>query len=56
LAVLVVLFEIAAVILLRAHYTMDTFTGLIAALWVAAIVERLSIPVDRFLFGAAPAK
>jgi hypothetical protein len=56
LAVLVVLFEIAAVILLRAHYTMDTFTGLIAALWVAAVVERLSIPVDRFLFGAARAK
>jgi PAP2 superfamily C-terminal len=55
-AISVVLFEIAAVIVLRAHYTMDVFTGLIAALWVAAVIERLSIPVDRVLSGAIVAK
>lgn len=38
-AVLLVLCEVAAVIALRAHYTMDVFTGLLAALLVAAISE-----------------
>ncbi|HTT21499.1 MAG TPA: phosphatase PAP2-related protein [Candidatus Sulfotelmatobacter sp.] len=55
-AIFVVVFEMAAVIVLRAHYTMDVFTGLIAALWVAAIVERLSIPVDRLLSGPIATK
>jgi membrane-associated phospholipid phosphatase len=47
MAVLLVLFEIAVVIVLRAHYTMDVFTAVIAALWVARLAERLSPPVDR---------
>ncbi len=37
LAVCVVAFEIAAVLVLRAHYTMDIFAGALAALWVAQI-------------------
>jgi hypothetical protein len=41
-AVFLVLFELAAVITLRAHYTMDVFTGLLAALCVAAISEPVS--------------
>jgi membrane-associated phospholipid phosphatase len=41
-AILLVLFEITAVIVLRAHYTMDIFTGLLAALCVAAISESVS--------------
>lgn len=41
-AILLVLFEVAAVIALRAHYTMDVFTGLLAALSVAAISEPVS--------------
>ena len=41
-AILLVLFELAAVIALRAHYTMDVFTGLLAALCVAAISEPVS--------------
>jgi hypothetical protein len=41
-AILLVLFEVAAVIILRAHYTMDIFTGLLAALCVAALCDRLS--------------
>ena len=49
LAVLIVLLEILAVLVLRAHYTMDVFTGLIVALWVASVIERLSAPIDRFV-------
>jgi len=41
-AILLVLFEITAVIVLRAHYTMDVFTGLLAALCVAAISDPVS--------------
>lgn len=51
IAVLVVLFEIATVLILRAHYTMDIFTGILAALWVARITERLSLALDRRLAG-----
>jgi hypothetical protein len=45
LAVCVVLFEIAAVLVLRAHYTMDVFTGALAAVCVAQICGVIS---DRF--------
>jgi hypothetical protein len=47
LACVVALFEIATVLVLRAHYTMDVFTGVVAALGVAALAERLSPPIDR---------
>lgn len=40
LAILVVIFEIAAVLVLRAHYTMDVFAGVLAALWVAQVCGR----------------
>jgi hypothetical protein len=49
LAFLVILFEASTVIVLRAHYTMDVFTGVLAALWVAALLDRLAPPVDRLL-------
>src|SRR6266487_4871125 len=52
-AILVVLFEVASVLILRAHYTMDVFTGILAALWVARVSERLSPFLDRWL--SAPA-
>jgi hypothetical protein len=39
LALGVVLFEIAAVLLLRAHYTMDVFTGALAAVCVAQLLN-----------------
>ena len=45
LAICVVLFEIAAVLALRAHYTMDVFTGGLAAVWVAQVCGAIS---DRF--------
>jgi hypothetical protein len=40
-AVGIVLFEAATVLILRAHYTMDVFTGLIAGLYVAQLAERI---------------
>jgi PAP2 superfamily C-terminal len=49
LAVAIVLFEILTVLVLRAHYTMDVFTGLLAALWVANLSTRVSPRIDRFL-------
>jgi PAP2 superfamily C-terminal len=52
-AVVIVLFEIATVLILRAHYTMDVFTGLIAALWVSQICAKVSPRLDPWL---SPAK
>jgi hypothetical protein len=48
-AIVVVLFEVVTVLVLRAHYTMDVFTGVIAALYVARLSEELSPPLDRRL-------
>lgn len=48
-SILLVLFEVAAVIVLRAHYTMDVFAGILAAWWIAHISERLSPALDRRL-------
>ena len=45
-AILFVLFEIAAVLVLRAHYTMDVFTGILAALWVSHVSERMAQILD----------
>jgi len=49
LSIVVVIFEIATVLVLRAHYTMDVFAGLIAALLVASVAEKLSAPIDQFV-------
>ncbi len=49
LAVGIVLFEIAAVLVLRAHYTMDVFTGILAALCVARFCTLVSPPIDAWL-------
>lgn len=49
LAMMIIVFEVATVLVLRAHYTMDVFAGLIAALWIAPAAERLSAPIDRFV-------
>jgi PAP2 superfamily C-terminal len=49
LAVVIVLFEIAAVLILRAHYTMDVFAGLMAGLWVAAFCDSVSPRLERLL-------
>jgi hypothetical protein len=49
LAVAVAVFEIAVVLLLRAHYTMDVFAGLMTALYVTGIAASLALPCDRAL-------
>jgi PAP2 superfamily C-terminal len=48
-AVVIVLFEIATVLVLRAHYTMDVFTGLLAALCVARFCTVVSPRIDAWL-------
>jgi hypothetical protein len=48
-AVGIVLFEIAAVLILRAHYTMDVFTGLLAAICVAQLCSKVSPSLDAWL-------
>ena len=49
LALAIVLFEIAAVLILRAHYTMDVFTGLLAAVVVAQFCTKVSPRIDDWL-------
>src|SRR6266478_1822718 len=51
LAVLIVIFEVATVLILRAHYTMDVFTGIVAALWVANFSERVAPRIDQLIVG-----
>ncbi len=48
-ALTVVVFEVATVLILRAHYTMDVFAGAVTALWVAALCESIGPRVDRLL-------
>jgi hypothetical protein len=52
IAAVVVIFEIVTVLILRAHYTMDVFTGAIVALWVASFCDSLSVRLDSFRGGA----
>jgi len=40
------------VLVLRAHYTMDVFTGIVAALLVASLSERLSPRIDQLISGS----
>ena len=49
LGVAIVLFEVVTVLVLRAHYTMDVFTGIIAALWVAQLCAKISPSLDTLL-------
>ena len=49
MAVGIVLFEIATVLILRAHYTMDVFTGLLAAICVAQLCTKVSPSLDARL-------
>ena len=51
LAVLIVIFEVATVLVLRAHYTMDVFTGIVAALWVARFSQSVSPQIDQLISG-----
>ena len=53
-AILVLLFEMTTVIVLRAHYTMDVYAGVISAMLVAVIAARVAPSVDRWLSDSAP--
>ncbi len=50
-AVAIVLFEIATVLVLRAHYTMDVFAGILAALCAARFCTVVSPRIDDWLSG-----
>lgn len=45
----IALVEAATVLVLRAHYTLDVFTGAITALWVWSFAWQLAPKVDFFL-------
>ena len=51
--VLIALVEASAVLVLRAHYTMDVFAGAVTALWVATVAQGLATQVDGLLAGFA---
>jgi membrane-associated phospholipid phosphatase len=49
LGIVLAVFEIATVIVLRAHYTMDVIAGAIAALWAAHAADYVGPWLDRAL-------
>src|SRR3954470_22044846 len=46
LGLAIAFFEAITVLILRAHYTMDVFTGIICALWVYSLGETIAPCVD----------
>jgi membrane-associated phospholipid phosphatase len=42
-------FEMATVIVLRAHYSIDVFTGAIAALWATSVSAQLAPRLDYWI-------
>ncbi len=53
LAVAIALFEVFAVLVLRAHYTMDVYAGAVTALFIGLLAEKIAAPIDRWLDSAA---
>jgi hypothetical protein len=49
LGILIALFEISAVLVLRAHYTMDVFAGAVTALYVHQLAWQMSPTVDGWI-------
>ena len=49
LGLAVAFFEAITVLVLRAHYTMDVFTGIVCALWVYSLSAKLSPWVDGLI-------
>ncbi|MGN6626375.1 MAG: phosphatase PAP2-related protein [Tepidisphaeraceae bacterium] len=47
IGLLIALFEAATVLVLRAHYTMDVFTGIVCALWVYSLGGTIAPWVDQ---------
>jgi hypothetical protein len=55
-AILIVVFESVTVLALRVHYTMDVFTGIVAACCAATLGERWSPWCDRMLARIVPSR
>jgi hypothetical protein len=51
LGILVAVFEIATVLVLRAHYTMDVFTGIVTGLYAAYLAGWISAALNRGRIG-----
>jgi PAP2 superfamily protein len=49
LGLAIAVFEAVTVLVLRAHYTMDVFTGIVCALWVYSLSGMLSPHVDAMI-------
>lgn len=49
LGIAVAVFEATTVLVLRAHYTMDVFTGAVVARYASILASRASPSCDRFL-------
>ncbi|MBA4016848.1 MAG: hypothetical protein C0483_06655 [Pirellula sp.] len=49
LGLAIAFFEAITVLILRAHYTMDVFTGIICALWVYSLSGELAPRVDALI-------
>ena len=49
LGLAIILVEATAVLVLRAHYTMDVFTGAVTALWAWTVASALAPGLDRSL-------
>lgn len=49
LGIFIIFFEVSTVLVLRAHYTMDVFTGAICALYVMHVAAVIAPHVDSFL-------
>ncbi len=47
--ILIAAFEVMTVLVLRAHYTMDVFTGIICAFWVYSLSGQWAPVVDAWL-------
>jgi hypothetical protein len=53
-AIAIALFEAVTVLVLRAHYTIDVFTGAVTALLIAGVALRVAPVVDRALLRLRP--
>ena len=49
IGLVIAFFEALTVLILRAHYTMDVFTGIICALWVYSLSGELAPWVDGLI-------
>ncbi len=49
LGLAIAVFEAAAVLVLKAHYTMDVFTGIVCALWVYSVSGTIAPWVDKVI-------